>query len=614
MAKKFNLGDKVFAKVRGYPPWPAKVVGLADAAVNKMRYHVSFYGTGETAMCKVEDLFSYVENKEKYGKPLKRKGFNEAVAEVEQILSGAVTEKPTPIPPGPVTPTSAAVEAKSVGGAEDADSDHEFALVIDETPQLTTPTTKPSRSSSTDERRKAVIKRKRESEGGTEDTEAKRAKRGSVQSTRKSASINSESSVKSSEPSASAAVGPSANSGVPSSVTQSSPKQELVSRSGRKIKPKKFLDEETFEGGPAGGPEVNGSPKTVSTPKTSADGEGKQGSLRVSKRLSAKGSTAALQSELSSPAAAEEQPEADPLRSEKWSEQNATGKDDNSCSITDAEAAREAGKHGVMTAGEDEDETVDPNPNKGVVLTAKTESGHVLEIRVDQDRPKSFRNEKARRMWDEAVHRNALRLKSQIEGGEFIPEDIKKQIEHSKRLEAEKKSILKKDRVVDQKKKKLQWLRVESRLVELDTLIKGRLGLTKAEPDSCLAHLDEMSALTIYPLMLKKHPRIVETIKRLRRYVGNVEEWDYSDEEKAIFATKARQIRDKADHIYNKFKTMFTVPEGRTFWQAFSDHVTLFNKHTSHLGGKKLYFLTVDPVVSELTDSHKLEDEGIELN
>jgi len=59
-------------------------------------------------------------------------------------------------------------------------------------------------------------------------------------------------------------------------------------------------------------------------------------------------------------------------------------------------------------------------------------------------------------MWDEAVHRNALRLKSQIEGGEFIPEDIKKQIEHSKRLEAEKKSILKKDRIVDQKKKNLQ--------------------------------------------------------------------------------------------------------------------------------------------------------------
>lgn len=51
--------------------------------------------------------------------------------------------------------------------------------------------------------------------------------------------------------------------------------------------------------------------------------------------------------------------------------------------------------------------------------------------------------------------------------------------------------------------------------MELDTLIKGRLSLAKAEPDNCLAHLDEMSSLTIYPLMLKKHPRIVETIKRV---------------------------------------------------------------------------------------------------
>lgn len=95
------------------------------------------------------------------------------------------------------------------------------------------------------------------------DTEAKRARRGSVQSARKSASNNSESSVKSSELSVTGAVGASANSSTPSSVTQSSPKQELVSRSGRKIKPKKFLDEETFEGGPAGGPEVNGKSRTV---------------------------------------------------------------------------------------------------------------------------------------------------------------------------------------------------------------------------------------------------------------------------------------------------------------------------------------------------------------
>jgi hypothetical protein len=59
-------------------------------------------------------------------------------------------------------------------------------------------------------------------------------------------------------------------------------------------------------------------------------------------------------------------------------------------------------------------------------------------------------------MWDEAVYCNALRLKSQIEGGEFIPEDIRKQIEHGKRLDKEKTLILRKDRIFDLKKKKLE--------------------------------------------------------------------------------------------------------------------------------------------------------------
>lgn len=55
-------------------------------------------------------MFLYTENKEKFGKPLKRKGFNEALAEVDQILSGAVIEKPTPVPAAAV-PAAAPVPA-----------------------------------------------------------------------------------------------------------------------------------------------------------------------------------------------------------------------------------------------------------------------------------------------------------------------------------------------------------------------------------------------------------------------------------------------------------------------------------------------------------------------
>jgi hypothetical protein len=51
--------------------------------------------------------------------------------------------------------------------------------------------------------------------------------------------------------------------------------------------------------------------------------------------------------------------------------------------------------------------------------------------------------------------------------------------------------------------------------VELDALIKSTISVAKAEPDKCLDYLDEMLSLTIYPLMLKKHPYIVEVIKRV---------------------------------------------------------------------------------------------------
>jgi hypothetical protein len=59
--------------------------------------------------------------------------------------------------------------------------------------------------------------------------------------------------------------------------------------------------------------------------------------------------------------------------------------------VTDGETTKEAGKDGDMAGDEAEGDIVDPSQNKAVVLTATTESGHVLEIRVDQDRPKSFR-------------------------------------------------------------------------------------------------------------------------------------------------------------------------------------------------------------------------------
>lgn len=54
--------------------------------------------------------------------------------------------------------------------------------------------------------------------------------------------------------------------------------------------------------------------------------------------------------------------------------------------------------------------------------------------------------------------------------------------------------------------------------------------------------------------MLKKNPNVVETIKRLRRYVGNLKEWNLTNEEHVQFTLKAEKVRNQADVLYNKFR------------------------------------------------------------
>ena len=81
----FKTNDRIFAKVKGYPAWPACVFGTHD--VRGSRFKVYFYGTHETAIVKKEDMCFFEETtkvkffKQKLG--WLKKGFVEAIEEIE---------------------------------------------------------------------------------------------------------------------------------------------------------------------------------------------------------------------------------------------------------------------------------------------------------------------------------------------------------------------------------------------------------------------------------------------------------------------------------------------------------------------------------------------------
>ena len=86
-------------------------------------------------------------------------------------------------------------------------------------------------------------------------------------------------------------------------------------------------------------------------------------------------------------------------------------------------------------------------------------------------------------------------------------------MEEKERMSEEDKAGQARERQLERRKQKLRWLKVEQRLVDLDIAVKTSLHLEKPVAEQCITALDELNELALAPLMLKKQPDIVTTIR-----------------------------------------------------------------------------------------------------
>lgn len=141
---------------------------------------------------------------------------------------------------------------------------------------------------------------------------------------------------------------------------------------------------------------------------------------------------------------------------------------------------------------------------------------------------------------------------------------------------------------------KVELLHTEVDLLDYIHKLRIALRTDHADYDKALQLLEQISELQLNALMLKKHEEVVDTIKKVTKYIGNLSEWGLNEQETIEHTEKATQIRRKAETVYNKFISLFTVLEGQTFQEVFQKEVEDFYTKTKHLSCDQIYGITSD--------------------
>lgn len=234
------------------------------------------------------------------------------------------------------------------------------------------------------------------------------------------------------------------------------------------------------------------------------------------------------------------------------------------------------------------------------LLLAYTQAGKCVGIKLDYEKPETFADEAEKKLWEDNMRKECYNLKEKIELGLVKVDALKERVvlnPHRSRVHKEEADRFTAE-MIDQE----DALFMERDFIRLSQDLRESLGLKRADIDRCLQLLDQYKDLDLNALMLKRNADCVDTIRRLRKYVGNLKQWNLTPEQEVDFNKKAEIIREKASKIYQNFKKMFIFREDEHFWEQFCDMVDEFRRVTKHISEPNRVLITEKSYKNILSD------------